>query len=204
LETLSLGRAFVIKTDHYSLKFLLDQCLSTIPQHQWASKLLGFNFQVEYKPGAHNVVADALSRCNMETATVVAISGPSLQLFDNMRWEIDNDPMFSALHIDAAVGNCGADWRVMDGLILVEDSIFLPAVLPTVPLALATTHGADHEGLTKTLHHLCTDFHVLGVHALVAEFVCTCETCQRNKTKQLHPAGLLQLLDIPSAVWADI
>jgi hypothetical protein len=39
-------RAFVIKTDHYSLKFLLDQRLSTIPQHQWASKLLGFDFQV--------------------------------------------------------------------------------------------------------------------------------------------------------------
>jgi hypothetical protein len=178
--------------------------LSTIPQHQWASKLLGFNFQVEYKPGAHNVVADALSRRNTETATVVAISGPSLQLFNNLRREIDNDPTFSALRIDAVVGNRGADWRVMDDLILVEESIFLPAVSPTVPLALATAHGAGHEGLTKTLHRLCTDFHVPGVRALVAEFVCTCETCQRNKTKQLHPAGLLQPLDIPSVVWADI
>jgi hypothetical protein len=25
------GRRFVVKTDHYSLKFLLDQCLATIP-----------------------------------------------------------------------------------------------------------------------------------------------------------------------------
>ena len=34
-----LGRAFVVKTDHYSLKFLLDQRLTTIPQHHWVGKL---------------------------------------------------------------------------------------------------------------------------------------------------------------------
>jgi hypothetical protein len=38
----------------------------------------------------------------------------------------------------------------------------------------------------------------------VAEFVRACETCQWNKAEQLHPTGLLQPLDIPSAVWADI
>jgi hypothetical protein len=56
------GRPFLVHTDHYSLKFLLDQRLSTIPQHQWASKLLGFDFRVEYRPGATNVVADATRR----------------------------------------------------------------------------------------------------------------------------------------------
>jgi hypothetical protein len=45
------SRSFLIRTDHYSLKFLLDQRLSTIPQHQWVSKLIGFDFCVEYKPG---------------------------------------------------------------------------------------------------------------------------------------------------------
>jgi hypothetical protein len=38
------GRSFLVRIDHYSLKFLLDQCPSMIPQHQWASKLLGFDF----------------------------------------------------------------------------------------------------------------------------------------------------------------
>jgi hypothetical protein len=70
------GRAFVIKTGHYSIKFLLDQRLSTILQHQWASKLLQFNFQVEYKRGTTNVMVDALSRRDTETAVVMAISSP--------------------------------------------------------------------------------------------------------------------------------
>jgi hypothetical protein len=56
------GRSFVVRTDHYALKFLLDQRLSTIPQHHWISKLIGYDFRVEYGPGRFNVAADALSR----------------------------------------------------------------------------------------------------------------------------------------------
>jgi hypothetical protein len=119
----------VIKTDHYSLKYLLDQRLSTISQHQWASKLLGFDFQVDYKPGANNVVADALSRHDTETTVVMAISSPSFQLFDNLRREIDDDLEFRALRVDAAAGTRGKDWCVAS---------------PTVLLALAAAHGAGH------------------------------------------------------------
>jgi hypothetical protein len=43
-----LGHPFLIKTDHFSIKFLLDQCLATNPQHQWASKLIGFDFRIEF------------------------------------------------------------------------------------------------------------------------------------------------------------
>jgi hypothetical protein len=60
------GRHFLIRIDHYSLKFLLDQCLSTVPQHQWISKLFGFDFTVEYRPGRLHTVADALSRRDIE------------------------------------------------------------------------------------------------------------------------------------------
>jgi hypothetical protein len=49
-----------------------------------------------------------------------------------------------------------------------------------------------------------TDFHVPGARALVHNFVRACTTCQRNKTDQLQPAGLLQPLSVPSPVWVDI
>jgi hypothetical protein len=42
------GHPFLIKTNHFSLKFLLDPRLATIPQHQWASKLIGFDFRIEF------------------------------------------------------------------------------------------------------------------------------------------------------------
>jgi hypothetical protein len=42
---------FIIRTYHFSLKYLLDQRLSTIPQHNWVSKLFWYQFTVEFKPG---------------------------------------------------------------------------------------------------------------------------------------------------------
>jgi hypothetical protein len=76
------GRTFVVKTGHYSLKFLLDQSLATIPQHHWVGKLLGFDFTVEYKPGRQNIVADALSRCDVPTGHACAITETSFDLFE--------------------------------------------------------------------------------------------------------------------------
>ncbi|GKD79823.1 transposon ty3-G gag-pol polyprotein [Tanacetum coccineum] len=57
-----LGRPFVVKTDHISLKYLLDQRVSTPAQARWLSKLMGYDFRVEYKRGVTNIGADALSR----------------------------------------------------------------------------------------------------------------------------------------------
>jgi hypothetical protein len=79
------GCPFLIRTDHFSLKFLLDKKLTMVPQHQWASKLLGFDFIVSYKSGAMNVVVDALSHCDTEEdATICALSAPTFCLFDDL------------------------------------------------------------------------------------------------------------------------
>jgi hypothetical protein len=71
-----------------SLKYLLDQRLTTIPQHHWVGKLLGFDFTVEYKSGATNTVADALSRRDTEedsTGTRMAVSGPRFDFISRLR-----------------------------------------------------------------------------------------------------------------------
>jgi hypothetical protein len=39
---------------------------------------------------------------------------------------------------------------------------------------------------------------------VLQDYIRNCLVCQRNKTEQLHPAGLLQPLEVPSQVWADI
>jgi hypothetical protein len=87
------GRWFLVRTDRYSLKFLLDQRLSTVPQHQWISKLFGFDFTVEYRPGRLNSAADALSRRDEEAAVVCALSGPSFAIFTDIRRATAVDPV---------------------------------------------------------------------------------------------------------------
>ena len=53
---------FVIRTDHQSLTFLGEQQLQSDWQKKAMAKLMGLQFQIVYKKGKENVVADALLR----------------------------------------------------------------------------------------------------------------------------------------------
>ena len=44
----------------------MDQVIQTPEQHQYLSKLLGFNYTIVYKSRKENVVDDALSRIDEE------------------------------------------------------------------------------------------------------------------------------------------
>ncbi|KAK1683724.1 hypothetical protein QYE76_044572 [Lolium multiflorum] len=207
------GRTFRVRTDHYSLKFLLDQRLSTVPQHQWISKLFGFDFTVEYRPGRLNTVADALSRRDTEEladsldggGVVMCIrSGPSFAFIDDIRRATVGAADAQALRQRLDAGELAAPWHLADGLLLHGRRIFVPDQDDLRQQALCLAHSAGHEGVQKTLKRLRDDFYIPGDGALVRDLVGSCVTCQRNKTETLRPAGLLQPLDVPSQVWADI
>lgn len=65
---------FVIRTDHRSLCHLQDQTLATDMQKKAMTKLARLQFSVQYKKGAENKAADALSRVahNMELSAISA------------------------------------------------------------------------------------------------------------------------------------
>jgi hypothetical protein len=202
------GRRFTVKTDHYSLKYLLDQRLATIPQHHWVGKLLGFDFVVEYKPGAQNTVADALSRrdtdCDTEAGAVLALSAPRFDFFDKLRHAQQSAPALVALRDEVTNGTRGEPWAVRDGLLTYGGRIYLDSGSPLIQELLSTVHDDGHEGVQRTLHRLRRDVHFPGMRTIVQDFVRACGTCQRNKAEHLHPAGLLLPLPVPSAVWSDI
>ena len=106
----------MLRTDNYSLKFLLDQRLATIPQHHWVGKLLGFDFSVEYKEGSTNTVADALSRRNTEEAVAMAVSGPRFDFVDRLRQATSSDPALVALKDELTAGTRAAPGRSSTGL----------------------------------------------------------------------------------------
>jgi hypothetical protein len=46
-----LGQRFQIKTDHQSLKYFLEQCISSPEKQKWVTKLFGYDYQNIYKKG---------------------------------------------------------------------------------------------------------------------------------------------------------
>jgi hypothetical protein len=120
-------------TDHFSLKYLLDQHLSTILQHQWASKLLNFDFKVEYKSGKANIIVDVLSRRDTEaTGELMGLSRPSFDLFDELCTELATDTELRALRDEVLTSNRGEQWKVVDGLIVMRGKIYVLASSPSV------------------------------------------------------------------------
>jgi hypothetical protein len=144
------GRRFTVRMDHYALKFLLDQRLSTVPQHQWVSKLFGFDFLVEYRPGRLNMVADALSRRLEDDPSLHALSTPIFDLYSDLRRELQEDEQLRALR-DSIVKERGHPWQVVDGLILHGRRIYLPATSVALHTALQLAHTMGHEGMQRTL-----------------------------------------------------
>ncbi|KAA8536795.1 hypothetical protein F0562_029273 [Nyssa sinensis] len=62
-----LGKRFIVRTDHQSLKYLLEQRITTPAQSRWLPKLLGYDYAIEYKKGPENQVVDSLSRMGSQS-----------------------------------------------------------------------------------------------------------------------------------------
>ncbi|GMF53954.1 unnamed protein product [Phytophthora fragariaefolia] len=93
------SRTFVVYTDHASLRTAIKSPHISQRMARWLSFFAEYNFQVEYKPGRLNVVADALSRLpdyavHMTDANAVGVvrtSTPSSSLLDDVRPAYAND-----------------------------------------------------------------------------------------------------------------
>jgi hypothetical protein len=121
------GLSFIIRTNHYSLKFLLDQHLSTIPQYTWVSKLFGCDFQVVFQPGKHNMAADALSRRDQETVTMHAISMTTFQMFETISEEAQHLSEVQEKREQIQKGVTAEGWSLADDFITYQGKKFMPA-----------------------------------------------------------------------------
>jgi hypothetical protein len=69
-----LGQCFQIKTDHQSLKYFLEQHISSQEQQKWVTKLSGYDYEIIYKKGKDNVVEDALSWKYEDEGSIFSLS----------------------------------------------------------------------------------------------------------------------------------
>lgn len=66
------GKPFVVYTDHASLRIAVNTPHLSQRMARWLSFFAEYDFKVEYKPGKDNILADALSRPDLEVAVIHA------------------------------------------------------------------------------------------------------------------------------------
>jgi hypothetical protein len=204
-----IGRHFKVKTDHDSLKYFLEQRLSSEEQQKWVTKILGYDFEIVYKKGKQNVVADALSRKDEDVeAFLCAISIIQPDWIIEARDEWKNDEKVWTL-IERLQQDSGASdtftWKndslwYKDRLYLCKNSQLKQKVL----LELHTSPVGGHSGFLKTYHRVKKDFFWDGLKTDVQRFVAECLVCQQNKVETIKTPGLLQPLSIPSQRWEEV
>lgn len=82
----------MVSTDQKSLKELLQQRVITGAQQNWAAKLLGYDFEIVYKPGKLNRGADALSRIHEGMQVRAMCFYPKWEEHHQVQEEVLQDP----------------------------------------------------------------------------------------------------------------
>jgi hypothetical protein len=138
------------------------------------------------------------------TPCLGGLRSPPQPLLRRLRWEMHELEDDRRLVEMIAKGKAAAGWSVANGLVVYSGHIFVPTASSLWSAILAIAHGAGPKGIHKTLHRLRTSFYNANTAKFVKDYVRSCVVCLHNKSKHLHPAGLLQPLELPSLVWADI
>lgn len=92
-----LGQKVIIRTDQRVFKFLMEQKVHTNSKLMWLTKLMPFNYVIEYKRGAQNKVVDALSRVSGDGLLSLIIFATSSKLMQAIAHSWDTDLELKAL-----------------------------------------------------------------------------------------------------------
>ena len=93
-----LGSKFTVRTNQRSLKCLLEQRLINPDCQKWMTKVLGFNFDIQYRPSLENKAVDALSRI-----PYVADSSLSCGHLDQLANQVQQHPKLQSIISDLLV-----------------------------------------------------------------------------------------------------
>ncbi|PKA63782.1 putative mitochondrial protein [Apostasia shenzhenica] len=204
-----MGTHFTIRTDHHSLKYMMEQRIATTAQQRWIAKLAGYDFTITYKKGTKNIVADALSRIPGKASTecmgITSVVATDLMGEVKMTWE--KCPKLKEIILKLRNG------EEISGLTWGNQSLYKNGRLVVGPneelrrriiWLLHSESARGHSGVEVTTMRVKKVFYWRGLKKLVRKVVAECDICQRNKTENVAYPGLLQPLPLPNKIWSDI
>lgn len=199
-----MGGHFIIRTDQRSLKYLTEQRLLGEDQAKWTTKLMGLDFEIQYKPGHQNKAADALSR-QMTFNAMSVIQSPVWEQVDTA---VQHDEQLNRIKLEVLQQHDShPGFSVYRGRLYYEGRIVIPKGSDLIPTLIAEFHSSNvggHSGLLRTYKRMAAVVYWRGMMRDIQDFISKCDTCQRNKYLTLAPAGLLQPLPVPQRVWDEV
>ena len=154
-------------------------------------ELSQWDFEVKYRKGADNLVADALSRQPTETCAVKR--DPNEDWYQRQLQDTEKDP---AANPEYRIHNGRLFKRILHTLdfneYAPEEEWKVCVPKKEQPRVLKEVHDsptAGHLGIAKTLTRLSRSYYWPGMLRMGAKHVRNCLSCQKHKVQQQVPAG---------------
>ena len=228
------GRRFTLRTDHQALTMLLStRGTGHKPMRiaRWATRLLNFNYDVEFRDGAHNRVADALSRLPLsntahtaeESDDAVIVQWISALLIDAS--SVTKTELQKASKDDAVLKSVSeyivSGWptkcqmtpelqpyfvlqhelSVIDDCVMRGDRFVIPAALQ--PELISIAHQG-HQGIVRTKQRLRECYWWPGMDRMIEQQVRHCAACQASDKTAFTRTPPLQPVPLPENPWQKV
>lgn len=185
----------MIKTDQQALKHLLDQKALSPMQQKGFAKLVGLNYDIEYKKGTYNKVADALSRFNSEEVQCAALHTITPTWVQQMLQSYKTDSYLTKVLTSKSVDpTTYPNFQIANGLITFKNRLAIGADANLRASILKEMHGSSyggHSGIYGTYMRAKGVFYWPQMRVDVEQLVHGCDVCQRTKRDNISYPGLL-------------
>lgn len=181
---------------------MLEQRLNTPFQQVWMAKLMGFDFDIQYKEGVENVAADALSRKTGAELLPLMLDNAQAGLMEDIKASWTNDDqvhkVLQEIQLDRKkhpqFSCCNGELRRRGKLVVGNDSQIKLAILKW----LHDSPLGGHSGRDATAARVKALFFWKGMLKDIQNYVKDCDICQKYKPDLAPYPGLLQPLPIPN------
>ena len=223
------GRHFVLRTDHQALTTLLSSKGSgrqSMRIARWATRLLRFNYTVEYLPGLRNYAADALSRLPQSSddvfedddqeVVIQSIFADATISKSELQHATASDPVLQKVIEKISHGwskdaskddSLKAYYMVRDELAVIDNCIFRGdrmVIPPSCQATLISCAHSAHQGIVRTKQRLRDLYWWPRMDRMVEDAIHHCSACQSSDKVARTRNTPLQSVPLPDGPWQKI
>lgn len=171
-----------MRTNQRSLKFLTKQKVVSHEQQKWLVKMLGYDFDIVYRPGCENKAADTLSRKPIRAEELRVISFAVPVSVDAIQEETLKDEKLKGVIQDLLSGTAiHVGYELKKGSLMYKGRRVMPRGSRLVQLLLSKFHSSPiggHSGFFCTYKRISSIVYWEGMKQDIKKFVAECDVCQ--------------------------